>query len=96
MLQIDTLLCEVRLNDQAIELTPKLYDLLLLFDRNPGVILTDEDILGAIWPESTYAASPDVKQCVYMLRRKLRAAHPDPKRIIFRGQSLSFDFSWTS
>ncbi|MCK4571272.1 response regulator transcription factor [Candidatus Bipolaricaulota bacterium] len=91
-LRIDINTCEVHLNGQSIELTPKLYNLLLLFARQPSVILTDQDILGTIWSESTYAASSDVKQCVYMLRRKLRAAHPDPKQIIVNVKGFGYRF----
>lgn len=81
-LRIERNTCKAYLNGQALDLTPKLYDLLLLFARQPGVLFTDQDILTAIWSDSAYAASADVKQHVYLLRRKLATAHTDPKQII--------------
>jgi len=89
-LEIDTQTCRVTLNGVAIDLTPKLYDLLLLFVRKPGLILSDGDLLEAIWPNSTYAASPDVKQHIYLLRQKLAAAHPDPKHIIVNVKGFGY------
>ena len=91
-LRIELNACEVHLEGQAIDLTPKLYDLLLLFARQPGVLLTDHDILTEIWSDSAYAASADVKQCIYMLRRKLLEAHPDPKQIIVTLKGFGYRF----
>lgn len=89
-LRIDIGTCEVDLNGQPIEVTPKLYQLLLLFIRNPGAVLSDQDILDTIWPDSIYAASPDVKQHIYLLRQKLGAAHMDPKRIIVNVKGFGY------
>jgi DNA-binding winged helix-turn-helix (wHTH) protein len=89
-LQIDTRCCEVHLNGFAIELTLKLYEILLLFVRSPRSILSDQDILDVVWPDSTYAASPDVKQHIYLLRQKLGAAHTDPKRIIVNVKGFGY------
>lgn len=91
-LEIDTQACQVQLNGEALDLTPKLYDLLVAFVRNPGSILSDQDILDAVWPDSTYAASPDVKQHIYLLRQKLRTVHVDPKQIIVNVKGFGYRF----
>ena len=91
-LDIDTQACRAQLNGVVLDLTPKLYDLLVLFVRNPGSILSDQDILGAVWPDSTYAASPDVKQHIYLLRRKLDDAHPHPKCVIVNVKGFGYRF----
>lgn len=81
-LEIDTRTCDVRLNGESLDLTPKLYDLLLVFARDPGTVFSDDDLLQSVWPDSTYAASADVKQHIYLLRRKLGSVHPDPKTLL--------------
>jgi len=91
-LEIDIQACQVQLNGVALDLTPKLYDLLVMLVRNPGSILSDQDILDAVWPDSTYAASPDVKQHIYLLRRKLEDAHPDPKCVIVNVKGFGYRF----
>ena len=81
-LEIDTRTCEVRLNGKLLDLTPKLYDLLLVFARDPGTVFSDEDLLRSVWPDSPYAASADVKQHIYLLRRRLGGIHPNPKALL--------------
>ena len=81
-LRIDHERREVFLNDAVIELSPKLYELLVLFARNPGCIFSDQDLLDALWADASYATSADVKQHIYLLRQRLKAVHPDPKAVI--------------
>ncbi|MCK5827699.1 response regulator transcription factor, partial [Candidatus Bipolaricaulota bacterium] len=89
-LEIDAQACRATLNGLSLDLTPKLYDLLLLFVRNAGSILSDGDVLEAVWPDSTYAASADVKQHIYLLRQKLAVAHPDPKCVIVNVKGFGY------
>jgi DNA-binding winged helix-turn-helix (wHTH) protein len=81
-LSIDPDSREVTLNGISLDLTPKLYGLLHLFATHPGTVFSDDDLLRALWSDSTYAASADVKQCIYMLRRTLHEAHPNPRQLI--------------
>lgn len=81
-LSIDTRTCETKLNGKLVRLTPKQYELLLLFARDPETIFSDKELLEAVWPSSAYASSADVNQHIYLLRRKLGAAHPDPRHLI--------------
>lgn len=92
-LRIDTSTCEVTSAGHSIDLTPKLYELLLLFAKHPGALLHDADILEEVWSDSPYAASSDVKQGIYMLRRKLGVAHADPKRIIVNVKGFGYRFA---
>ncbi len=89
-LEIDVQACRTTLNGVVLDLTPKLYELLLLFVKTQGAILSDQDILDAVWPDSTYAASPDVKQHVYLLRQKLAVAHADPKSVIVNEKGFGY------
>ena len=89
-LTIDTATCEVRLFDTPIQLTPKQYDLLVLLASKPGEVFSDDDMLAAIWADSDYAASGDVKQCIYMLRRKLGAACQRPAKVVVNVKGFGY------
>lgn len=82
VLTIDQRTLEVRLGDAHVELTPKLFSLLVLFAQDPGAVLSDTDIVPVLWPDSPYATAADVKQCVYMLRQRFVGTHEDPKKLI--------------
>jgi DNA-binding winged helix-turn-helix (wHTH) protein len=81
-LTIDTETCAVQLDEQSVVLTPKTFELLVLLARNEGKTFTDADLLAKLWSDSPYSASGDVRQCIYLLRRRLGIACSDPKEII--------------
>jgi len=89
-LSIDTETCDVRLSEKPIELTPKTFELLTFLARNEGKTFSDADLLAALWADAPYAASGDVKQCVYMLRRRLKTGHLDPKSIIVNVKGFGY------
>jgi len=89
-LTIDTRTCAVRLSEIEIELTPKTFELLTFLARNEGKTFSDADLLAALWADAPYAASGDVKQCIYMLRRRLSVAGADPKRIIVNVKGFGY------
>jgi len=89
-LTIDTAACSVRVFGEEVVLTPKMYELLLFLAEHEGATFTDAQILDAVWADSTYAASGDVKQCIYMLRRRLADVHPDPKRVIVNVKGFGY------
>lgn len=55
----------------SARLTPKQVRLVSVLMSSPGQIFSDRDIVAAAWPDSMYADSKDVKQCVYLTRRRL-------------------------
>ena len=89
-LRIDTDSSEVRIGGRQIELPPKMFDLLAFLARTPGKTYSDDELLAALWKDSSYAASNDVKQCIYMLRRRLKAGHPNPKAIIVNVKGFGY------
>ncbi len=66
----------VWVDDVRLELSPKEYELLRLLMRQPGTILSNDEIIDAIWAEDQYAMANDVRKYVYLLRQKIEA---DPK-----------------
>ena len=81
-LRINTFSKSVAVGDRPLDLTPKQFDLLLLLAEDPDRVLSDGDILKSVWPESPYADSRDVKQCVYTLRRRLGRVLDRPSEVI--------------
>lgn len=81
-LRIDPLSKVVTVCGEPLELTPKQFDLLLLLAEVPDRVLSDDDILAAVWTESPYADSRDVKQCVYTLRRRLGRVLENPSNVV--------------
>lgn len=81
-LVIDEARKEVRLLGKPVRLSPKQYALLVLLAREPGRVFSDREILEEIWAGSRYANSKDVKQYVYLLRRRLGEVVPGAESLI--------------
>ena len=81
-LRIDPVSKTVTLRGKPVDLTPKQFELLRLLAEVPDRVLSDDAILRAVWPESTYADSRDVKQCVYTLRRRLGPVVESPSDVV--------------
>lgn len=70
-LVIDTQAMLVSKDGELISLTPKEYELLLLFARNPGIALYRETIYERVWNEEFPYGSKTVDLHVQRLRKKL-------------------------
>ncbi len=64
----------VMLHGKVVSLPPKPFELLCLLVRASGRVLEEKEIVGTIWPEADLADSRDVRQCVYLLRKRIDAA----------------------
>jgi DNA-binding winged helix-turn-helix (wHTH) protein len=67
---------------RSIRLAPKQLALLKVLMSDPGRAFGDKEILAEAWPDSPYADSKDVKQCVYLIRRRLDGAGLPGDRIV--------------
>lgn len=73
-----------RLMDQsgeAIPLTPRLFDTLLFMVEHPNVVLSKDELMRAIWPD-TEVAENNLNQAVSSLRRALGESQGDPHFIV--------------
>jgi two-component system response regulator MprA len=87
---MDTGTREVWRGDRLIELTPREFDLLQLFMRNPRQVLTRDRILDIVWGFGFGATSNSVDVYVGYLRNKLEE-HGAPRLIqTIRGVGYSF------
>src|SRR5262245_65822782 len=55
---------------QVMPLTPKVFDTLLLFIENSNLLLTKDEMIGRLWPDS-FVEESNLAQNVSMLRRAL-------------------------
>ena len=81
-LRIDEIAKHVSLFGKEVPLPPKQYALLRLLASDPFRVFSDKEILAAVWSTSSYADSKDVKQQVYLLRRRLTAVCSDAPKLI--------------
>lgn len=70
-LEIDTYAVRVKKDGQELHLTPKEYELLLLFAQNPGRALYRETIYERVWGEDFPYGSKTVDLHVQRLRKKV-------------------------
>ncbi|MBC7170616.1 winged helix-turn-helix transcriptional regulator [Candidatus Bipolaricaulota bacterium] len=80
------------LDGVPLSLSPKLFALLSLLVSEPGRVFSDREILAAVWPDSRYANAKDVKQHVYLLRKKLRQVQPGAEGMIVTVPGFGYRF----
>lgn len=81
-LVVDPIRKAVRVFEHPVRLTPKQFALLELLAREPGRVFSEREILEAAWPNSAYADSKDIKQYVYLVRKKLSQADEAARELI--------------
>ena len=79
---------DVRRGDRLIELTPREFDLLQFFLRNPRLVLTRDRILDIVWGYDFAAASNSVDVYVGYLRAKLE--EEDGSRLIHTVRGVGY------
>ena len=65
---------------QAVPLTPRVFDTLLVFVENSGRLLTKDELMKLIWPETTVEEG-NLSQNIFVLRKTL-GEHPPEQRYI--------------
>lgn len=80
-LRLDDRSKAVWVNGTPLDLSPKEFELLQLFMRQPGTILSNEEIIDSIWADDRHAMANDVRKYVYLLRQKIEADPKDPRWI---------------
>jgi len=81
-LRIDGTTKAVSLSGSPVKLTPKQYALLDFLARQADRVVSEREIVDAVWSESPYADSKDVKQYVYLLRKRLAAVDSRGRELI--------------
>jgi eukaryotic-like serine/threonine-protein kinase len=71
----------VRRNGTKIALPPKAFEVLLYMIRNPLRLLTKEELLRAVWPDS-FVEEGNLSQNIFLLRKALTAGQNDFRLIV--------------
>jgi DNA-binding response OmpR family regulator len=77
---------------KLIELTPREFDLLYFFARNPGKVFSRLDLLNQVWGYQHDGYEHTVNTHINRLRTKVEADPAEPRRILTvwgRGYKLS-------
>jgi TolB-like protein/tetratricopeptide (TPR) repeat protein len=65
----------------AVPLTPKVFDTLLVFVENSGRLLTKDELMKLIWPETTVEEG-NLSQNIFVLRKTLGERPPEQRYIV--------------
>jgi two-component system, OmpR family, KDP operon response regulator KdpE len=79
--EINTERHQVHLRSEQVRLTPKEFELLLLFARNPQRVMTHKALLKAIWGPAGLDQSESLRVLVAQLRRKIERDSSAPEYI---------------
>lgn len=78
---LDTLQHALLKDGKPVALTPKTYDTLLLLVQNHGRMMSKDQLMKALWPDS-FVEEANVTQQVSMIRKALGEASSDPHYIL--------------
>lgn len=81
-IEIDLVARVVKKNNEIVKLTPTEYNLLALFAKNEGKVLTHQYILKEIWGYSYQTETQYLRVFVGTLRKKMEINHNNPQHII--------------
>ncbi|GAA4332518.1 response regulator transcription factor [Pigmentiphaga soli] len=79
---IDPVAREARLDGRPLDLTPREFDLLHFFARQPGKVFSRMDLLNAVWGYSHEGYEHTVNTHINRLRTKIEADPAQPARIL--------------
>ena len=81
-LTIDPITRDVSLEGRRLDLTPREFDLLYFFARQPGKVFSRMDLLNAVWGYSHEGYEHTVNTHINRLRAKIEADPTQPARIL--------------
>ncbi len=81
-LSVDPLAREAVVDGRRLDLTPREFDLLYFFARNPGKVFSRMDLLNAVWGYQHEGYEHTVNTHINRLRTKIEADPAQPRRIL--------------
>jgi len=81
-LSIDPVARDARLNGEKLDLTPREFDLLYFFARQPGKVFSRMDLLNAVWGYQHEGYEHTVNTHINRLRAKVEADPANPQLIL--------------
>jgi len=87
---VDTERCQIQRDDESISIEPKVMDTLNYLAKQPGKVVSQDELFSSVWPDAIYNPS-SIQRCIALLRKALKEDAKNPKAIIThpkRGYSL--------
>ncbi|ARN22396.1 response regulator transcription factor [Piscinibacter gummiphilus] len=81
-LSVDPIAREVKLDGRRVDLTPREFDLLYFFARQPGKVFSRMDLLNAVWGYQHEGYEHTVNTHINRLRAKIEPDPAQPARIL--------------
>src|SRR5208337_1715884 len=79
----------LRRSGTAVPLTPKAFDVLLLLLQNAGRIVTKDDLMKVVWPDS-FVEESNLTQTIFMVRKALDETADRRYILTVQGQGYRF------
>ena len=79
--KVDALARTLRREDEVVTLNRRAFDVLLYLVQNPGRVLTRDELLKNVWPD-TFVDESSLVQSIYVLRRALDEKPGDNNYIV--------------
>jgi TolB-like protein/DNA-binding winged helix-turn-helix (wHTH) protein/Flp pilus assembly protein TadD len=79
----------LRRSGTSVQLTPKAFDVLLLLIQNAGRIVTKDELMKTVWPDS-FVEESNLTQTIFMVRKALDET--SARRYIFNVQGQGYRF----
>ena len=73
--EVDLAARSLRRDGRFVAISPKTFDMLVFFVMHPGRLVTQEELLRALWPNATVEES-NLAQHIYLLRKALAGYEP--------------------
>ncbi|MCQ2523090.1 MAG: response regulator transcription factor [Lachnospiraceae bacterium] len=91
-IEVNDITKEVLVDGEAVTLTPKEYDILLLLMSNPGKVFSPKEIYRRVWKENPYSSDNTVAVHIRHLREKIEINPAEPRylKVIF-GQGYKME-----
>jgi TolB-like protein/DNA-binding winged helix-turn-helix (wHTH) protein/Flp pilus assembly protein TadD len=80
----------LRLRDEPVALTPKAFELLLLLIQRGGQVVSKDELMKAVWPDS-FVEESNLTQTIFMLRKAL--GETANQRYILKVQGRGYRFA---
>ena len=90
--ELDPATRSLRRNGQPIPLGPKTFELLFYFVVHPRQVISKEQLLAALWPD-TSVDERNLSQHVFLLRKALAAADPGQDQMVVTLPGKGYQFT---
>src|SRR5215468_9269470 len=88
--QMDPQTCVLRLRGEPVALTPKALEVLLLLIQHSGQLVSKDELMQAVWPDS-FVEESNLTQTIFMLRKAL--GETSNQRYILTVQGRGYRFA---